>query len=183
MISSSITRRYAEALISIGVEENKSKEFERELQEVNSIINENIELNAVLYSSIYPNESKKLIMKEIFKGLPLSETVDNFLSLLIDKNRISFLPLIIKRYEDILDSIEGRIRADVIFAKKMPDRVIKRLKDAFQKSIGKEIILEIKEDPSIMGGAITKLGNVIYDGSVKTQLKNIKRSIIKGEEG
>ena len=183
MISSSITRRYAEALISIGVEENKSKEFERELQQVNHIIKENIELGAVLYSSIYPNKSKKLIMKDILKRLQISETIDNFLSLLIDKNRILFLPLIIKRYEDILDSIEGRIRAEIIFAKKMPDKVINRLKDAFQKSSGKEVILEIKEDPSIMGGAITKLGNVIYDGSVKTQLENIKRSIIKGEEG
>jgi F-type H+-transporting ATPase subunit delta len=183
LISSSITRRYAEALISIGVEEEKSGKFEKELQEVNNIIQRSMELKAVLYSSVYTNKSKKLIMKDIIKKIQLSETVDNFLSLLIDKKRIEFLPLIIKRYEEILDSIEGRIRAEVVFSNKMPDSVIKKIKDAFQKSSGKEVIIEIKEDPSIIGGAITKLGNVIYDGSVKTQLENIKRSIIKGEEG
>ena len=183
MISSSITRRYAEALMSIGVEENNSSKFEKELQRVNQVIQGSMELKAVLYSSVYPNKSKKLIMKDINEKLQLSETVDNFLSLIIDKNRVEFLPLIIKRYEEILDSIEGRIRAEVVFAKKMPDRVVKKIRDAFQKSSGKEVILEIKEDSSILGGAITKLGNVIYDGSVKTQLENIKRSIIKGEEG
>ena len=183
MISTSITRRYAEALMSIGIEEENSAKFEKELQEINSIIQGSMELKAVLYSSVYPNKSKKLIMRDITKKLRLSETVDNFLSLIIDKNRIEFLPLIVKRYEELLDSIEDRVRAEVVFAKKMPDSVIDKIKEAFQKTSGKEVIIEIKEDPSIIGGAITKLGNVIYDGSVKTQLENIKRSIIKGEEG
>ncbi len=183
MISSSITRRYAEALISIGVEEDSCEKFESELTKINDTLNENIELRNVLYSSVYPIKNRKGILKEIAKRLEVSKNIENFLNLLIDKKRIEFLPHILKRYKEILDQIVGRIRAKVIVAKSIPDELVSKLKESLEKSSGKEVLLDMQEDPAIIGGVITKMGNVIFDGSIRTQLEKVKKSIVRGEEG
>ncbi|MDY7033422.1 MAG: ATP synthase F1 subunit delta [Thermodesulfobacteriota bacterium] len=182
MIGSSITRRYAEALVSIGVEENRCDTFENELKQIVDVLEKNIELRNVVFSSVYPQKNRKAILKDIIKRLQLSETIENFLNLLIDKNRIEFLPHIVNTYEEIIDKREGRLRATVTVAQQIPNKSIERLKKAFQSSTGKEVVIEIEEDPSIIGGAITKLGHVVYDGSIKSHLERLKRSMIRGEE-
>lgn len=183
MIGSSITRRYAEALISIGVEEGKSDIFEVELSKINDTLTENPELRSIIYSSIHSSSERKGILTDIAKKIGVSKETGNFINLLIDKNRIEFLPHILKRYEELLDQIAGRIRAEVILAKVTSEDLTEKIKETFEKFTGKEVVLEIKEDPDIIGGIITKLGNVIFDGSIKTQLERVKRKIVRGEEG
>ena len=183
MIGTSITRRYAEALISIGAEENSCEKFESELTKINNILDENSELKNVLYSPAYPIKDKKGILKEIIKRQEISKNIENFLNLLIDKKRIEFLPYILKRYGEILDQIVGRVRAEAIVAKKIPEELISKLKESLEKYSGKKVLLEIQEDPTIIGGVITKLGNVVFDGSIRTQLEKVKKSIVRGEEG
>lgn len=183
MIGNSITRRYAEALISIGVEENSYDTFKTELTRIDNTLNDNPELRGVLCGSIYTGKERKAILKEVAGRLELSKDIRNFINLLIDKNRLELLPDILKRYEDLLDRIAGRIRAKVVVAKTMPDKGFAKLKEVFEEFTGKEVILEMEEDPSIIGGMVTKLGNVIFDGSVRTQLEKIKRLIVRGEEG
>ncbi|MFH1624839.1 MAG: ATP synthase F1 subunit delta [Pseudomonadota bacterium] len=183
MISSSITRRYAEALIGIGVEEDSCAQFESELTEINTVLKENTALRNILYSSVYPVVSRKGILREVTSQLGTSQTIENFLNLLIDKNRTELLPSISLRYGEMLDQLLGRIRAKVIVAKSISPELISNLKGAFEKLTAKEVVFEIEEDPAIIGGIITKLGNVIFDGSIRTHLEKIKRSIIRGEEG
>jgi F-type H+-transporting ATPase subunit delta len=183
LISAGITRRYAEALISIGAEQNCYEMFESELTKINNILDENIELRNVLYGSVYPIKERKGILKEIIKQLDVSKNVENFLSLLIDKKRIEFLPHILKRYREILDQIVGRVRAKVIIARNMPEELVSKLKESLERHSGKEVLLEIQRDPTIIGGVITKLGNVVFDGSIRTQLEKVKKSIVRGEKG
>ena len=183
MISTGITRRYAEALISIGLEEDSCEKFESELTRISNLFNENTELKSVLYSPVYPIQNKKGILKEIIKRLEISKNTENFLSLLIDKKRIEFLPHILKRYGEMLDQIVGRVRAKAIVAKSVPEELVSKLKESLEKYSGKKVLLEIQEDPTIIGGVITKLGNIVFDGSIRTQLEKVKKSIIRGEEG
>jgi len=183
LIGSSITRRYAEALISIGVEEDCCDLMESELTRVNDTLKESKELRSIIFSSVYPAEQRKEILKEIISRLEVSKNMDNFISLLIDKKRIDILPHILERYEELYDGIVGRIRAKVIVCGSMPEDSFVQLKETFERITGKRVILETEEDPSILGGIITKLGNVIYDGSIRTQLEKVKRSMIRGEEG
>ena len=183
MISTSITRRYAEALISIGAEENSCERFETELTKVKNTLDENIELRNVLYSSAYPTKDRKGIFKEVFKRLDVSKNVENLFNLLIDKKRIEFFPNIFKTYGEIRDQIVGRVRAKVIVAKDMPEEPVSKLKESLERHSGKEVLLEIQKDPTIIGGVITKLGNVVFDGSIRTQLEKIKKSIVRGEGG
>ena len=183
MISTSITRRYAEALISIGVEENRCEKFESELTEISVVLDGSTELKNVLYSPVYLSKNKKGILKEIIKRLEISKDIENFLNLLIDKKRIELLPHILKKYGEILDQIVGRVRAKVIVAKNIPAELISKLKESLEKYSGKKVLLEIQEDPAIIGGVITKLGNTVFDGSIRTQLEKIKKSIVQGEEG
>lgn len=183
MISTSITRRYAEALISIGVEENSCERIESELTKINNVLDENIELKKVLSSPVYPIKNRKEILKEIIKQLDISKNSENFLNLLIDKKRIELLPQILKRYREILDQIVNIVRAKVIVARKMPQELVVKLKESLERYSGKEVLLEIQENPAIIGGVITKLGNTVFDGSIRTQLEKMKKSIVRGEEG
>ncbi|MFH2012194.1 MAG: ATP synthase F1 subunit delta [Pseudomonadota bacterium] len=183
MISTSMTRRYAEALISIGIEEDSREKFEAELTKVKDTLEENTELRNVIYSPAYPIKDKKGILKEVAKRLEVSKNIENFLSLLIDKKRIEFLPHILIRYREILDQTVGRIRAKVIIARNLPEELVSNLKASLEKLSGKKVELEIEKDPTILGGVITKLGNIIFDGSIRTQLEKVKKSIVRGEEG
>lgn len=182
MIGSSITRRYAEALISIGVEEKTCDKFESELIRISDTLNDHPELKKIVYGSIYPGKDRKAILMEVTDRLGVSKDVNNFISLLVDKNRIEFFPHILKAYEEILDRIVGRVRAKVVVAKPISDDGLTKLKETFEKVTGKEVIIEMEEDPSLIGGIITKVGNFVFDGSVRTQLEKIKRSIVRGEE-
>ena len=183
MISTGITRRYAEALIGIGVEEDCCEKFETELTKIKNTLDENIELRNVLYSSVYPIKDRKRILTEVLKRLDVSKNVENFFNLLIDKKRIEFFPHIFKRYGEILDQIVGRVRAKVVVAKDMPEELVSKLKESLERHTRKEVLLEIQKDSTIIGGVITKLGNVVFDGSIRTQLEKIKKSIVRGEEG
>ena len=98
--------------------------------------------------------------------------------LLLDKGRIASLPDIARAHRGLVDEHAGRIRATVTSARPLDPVLETRLKTALEKQSGKTVILEKREDPSIVGGLITQLGDIIYDGSVRTQLLEMREQLL-----
>jgi F-type H+-transporting ATPase subunit delta len=101
--------------------------------------------------------------------------------LLFDKGRIGFLPYISEFYQKLADELKGIARASLVSATELPDKTIEKIREALSKKTGKEVILEVEQDPELIGGIVTRIGDLILDGSIRTQLVTMRESLKKGE--
>jgi len=178
VITGSLSRRYAKALLEIGISQNTFDALGKELERAADTLRASPELRNALENPIFSIEKRKLIMDELSRRLALSKTVRNFIMLLLDKGRIARLPDISRVYRGLVDEHAGRVRATVVSARPLDPMLETRLKTALEKQSGKVVIFEKREDPSILGGLITQLGDTLYDGSVRTQLQELREELL-----
>ncbi len=178
MITGSIARRYAKALLEIGIQTNTFDALGKELDRAAETLRSSPELRNALENPVFSLEKRKLIMDELARRLALSKTVRNFIMLLLDKGRIAALPDIARAHRSLVDEHAGRVRATVTSARPLDPMLETRLKTALEKSSGKVVIFEKREDPTILGGLITQLGDTLYDGSVRTQLQELREELL-----
>lgn len=143
------------------------------------MLKENKELKAVLISAAYPVVTRKAIAKAIGQSLGLSKSTVDFIDILIERGRMDHFPEIAKSYESLCDIVAKRIRATLVTAVALPPELINEIRTQLESKTGKEVILSVEEDLSLIGGAQTRIGNVIYDGSLKTQLAIVKENLYK----
>ncbi len=180
MINNAIARRYAKALVQLGSEQSLIEQFSRELPLVDELISGNAELKSVFGNPAFTSEQKKQIMRQLVARLGCSDLVGNFLLLLVDKNRVAFLPSIVEIYGKLADEQCGVIRPVLTSAFELDDAQIGAVKTALEQKTGKKIIPQVKVDKSLIGGVITQIGDIAYDSSVKTQLARIHDILQKG---
>jgi len=178
VITGSIARRYAKALLEIGIAQQTYDALGKELERAADTLRASPELRNALENPIFSIEKRKLIMDELSRRLALSKTVRNFIMLLLDKGRIARLPDISRFYRSLVDEHAGRVRATVTSARPLDPMLETRLKTALEKSSGKVVIFEKREDPAILGGLVTQLGDTVYDGSVRTQLQQLREELL-----
>lgn len=179
MISVTVARKYAKALLEIGLTEKKHELLGKDLERLNELFRESKELKTVLFSPFYPAPRRKGIAKGIGESLSLTQSTLDFIHLLIDRDRMDHFPAIVKSYEELCDEVSHRIRASVVSAEKLPLLLVSEIKSQLESSVGKEVILSTREDSALIGGVVTKIGNIIYDGSLKTQLLRAKENMYK----
>ena len=178
MITGSLARRYAKALLELGIQQNTFDALGKELERAADTLRASPELRNALENPVFSLEKRKLIMDELARRLALSKTVRNFIMLLLDKGRIAALPDIARAHRTLVDEHAGRVRATVTSARPLDPMLETRLKTALEKSSGKVVIFEKREDPAILGGLITQLGDTLYDVSVRTQLQELREELL-----
>jgi len=178
MIVGSIARRYAKALLEIGIQQQSFDALGKELERVAETLKASPELRTALENPIFPTEKRRHVLEEIARRLALSKVLRNFVMLLLDKNRIGKLPDIARAYRTLVDEHAGRVRASITSARPLDPALEQRLKSALEKQSGKVVILEKHEDPAIVGGVITQLGDLMFDGSVRTQLAQLREELL-----
>ncbi len=181
MSNSKISKRYARALLSLGQEDGKYAEYGQNLQEFMKFCSANDEFFRVISNQIFDYENRKKIMNAILKKSDFAITVKNFLQLLLDKNRIGVVEEINDHYTRFTDELSNITRAEVITAKPLKGEAKDRLVKALKALTSKEVQMDVREDSSIMGGLIVKTGDLVLDGSVKTQLEGLRESLKRGE--
>jgi F-type H+-transporting ATPase subunit delta len=178
VIAGSLARRYAKALLEIGVQQQTYDALGKELDRAADTLRSSPELRVALENPVFSLEKRKLIMDELSRRLALSKTVRNFIMLLLDKGRIAALPDIARVHRTLIDEHAGRMRATVTSARPLDPLLESRLKTALEKSSGKVVLFDKREDPAILGGLITQLGDTVYDGSVRTQLQQLREELL-----
>ncbi|NNL78606.1 MAG: ATP synthase F1 subunit delta, partial [Desulfobacterales bacterium] len=113
--------------------------------------------------------------------LTLSGIMKSFLTLLFDKGRFIYLTNINDFYQRLADELKGITRASLISATQLSSETVDKIRSALSQRTGKDIILEIEQDPGLIGGIVTRIGDLVLDGSIKTQLLNMRESLKKGE--
>ena len=175
-----IGRRYAKALIALGQEQGTWQEVGKGLGEFVALLEENEILRRVLCDPIHDRKKRKAILQGVLKKMELGRICSNFLRLLVDKERIRYLPAIYSAYRRLEDALAGRLRARLVTAQRLEGEEISAIRNALEQRFQKEIILDWSEDSKILGGVICKVDGMVFDGSVRTQLETLKDSM-KGE--
>ncbi len=172
-------RRYARALMDIGIDRGTYSQYARELAEVQEMIRKVPILKATLLNISFSNRSRRDLLLSVLEGTGLSEEVKSFISLLVERDRIQQLPLIVKHYGDLVDEFEGQVRVSIHSVIPLEDNQLNTLKGSLEKALEKKIVLESKVDLELIGGIMVKVNNLLIDGSIRAQLHQLAETLRK----
>lgn len=181
MTSYVVAKRYAKALLEIGKEDGNTELYGEQINAVVEMLAEAPELESALSNPGFDFDSRKKLLDAILGKLGLSPMVANFFRLLMDRGRIDAAKDIALMYGLLVDEVNGITRAEVRTAAALNEQEVKNLSDSLKGIAGQEVVLEVTEDPSLIGGVVAKIGDLVLDGSVKSQLENLKESLRRGD--
>jgi len=181
LISSTISRRYAKALLSIGQEDGQYEEYGHNLQEFVGFCSTNEEFSRVISNQIFSAADRKKILEIALEKGSFSDVIKNFLRLLIDKNRIRAIKEIADYYSILTDKVLNIARANIITARPLKNKALDKLEKALVVLTSKKVKVDMKEDKSIIGGLIVKIEDLVLDGSVRAQLERLRVSLKRSE--
>jgi len=171
VIKGSLAKRYARALMEIGREQGVHERLGDELATVAGVIEEDEHLRVAVKTPIIPREAWAAIIEKVCEAMGAHDVSLRFLKLLNDKGRLPYLEQISAAYQDLIDETAGRVRADVISATPLAGDGESRIKAALTKITGKEVIMSVEVDESLIGGIVARVAGKLLDGSVATQLR------------
>lgn len=174
MIEGKLSRRYARAVFELaaGREEAIGAEVDGFLEAY-----EDPDLKKVLGNPAFDQDRRKDIVVEVAGLLGLSDLTTNFLSLLVTRDRLDGLSSIADRYHRLLDESAGRVNAKITVPQPLGEDQRNGLAAVVGDMTGKTAILTEEVDPGIIGGIVVEVGGRVYDGSVRTQLQTLRKSI------
>lgn len=171
---SNIAKRYARAFFELAEEEKKLEQYYSELSLFSSIIEKNKDLKGFLVNPIFDQEDKKRVLEQVINKLSLSPMTINFLKLLIDKRRIDVLADIESCYRQQMDEVLKKLRATVKTAFPLSEEMLAYVISGLEKMTGKQVEVTVETDESLLGGIMIGVGDTLYDGSIKSQLNNMR---------
>jgi F-type H+-transporting ATPase subunit delta len=174
MSSGSLARRYARALLAIGLEEKNLEQLGKEVRGLAAAIAESDELAETLSNPAFPRSDREKVLVAVLDRLKAKKTTVNFTRLLLDRERVGVLPDISRELDVMIDDHAGRVRAVVTSAKPLTSAQLSRLVKALEKLSGKKILVETLEDTGLLGGVVAQVGDQVYDGSLRTQLRQLR---------
>jgi len=178
--TTTIAKRYARAFFDIAAEENRYEEYCDELMKFYSVIDQSSDFKEFLANPMFNNEDKKAVVKTILERVSLSGISANFLNLLADKQRIGILGDIIQWYRELMDNALRKVRVQVKTAFPLSGELSNSLLTNLEALTNKKVEMTIEEDRSLLGGIVVQVGDTLYDGSIRSQLNNIRNLL--GEE-
>ncbi|MBI9087211.1 MAG: ATP synthase F1 subunit delta [Desulfobacterales bacterium] len=176
-----IARRYARALLLIGKENGQAEAYRAELDRVAGLVQGDKALEQAISNPLYEARGRKKVLQAIIDKLDLSVAMKSFLLLLFDKGRFGFLISINDFYQKLADELKGVARASLVSAAALSSETVEKIRSALSRKTGRDIILEVEQDPSLIGGIVTRIGDLVLDGSIKTQLANMRETLKRGE--
>ncbi len=181
MTNQIVAKRYAKALLEIGKEDGQLDTYANDLGQMAELLDGAPELEAVLTNPVFALEERKAILSVFVEKLGISPIAVNFFKLLLDRGRMDGAHSISVIYAELLDEERGIKKAEVVSATSLDEAAIGRLTETLKQVAGQDVQLELKEDPSLIGGVVARIGDLVLDGSVKSQLENLKDSLRRGE--
>lgn len=174
-----VAKRYARALLDLGVEKGKFAVFQKQLRDLADAYGGSPELRAILNNPGVSGAERRKVLETISQKAMFDPLLRNFAMILLDNDRFEYVEHIAEEFDALVDEHSGNVRATVTTAKELKDSQVAVIKGAIAKLTGKNVLLETEVDPEILGGVVTRVGNTLYDGSVRTQLETLKESILK----
>ena len=166
MIGNAVSRRYASALFNLGKENGTLDSFAETLDA----------LAGALENSTQLKELMSMLVQ-----CQAGTAEKNFFSLLADKGRLALIPVIVADFKAMLDEAKGISRGLVTTAIELDNDKKSEILSQLEKQTGRKLVLSYAVDARILGGIVLKVGDIVYDASLRAQLDNLRESIKRGE--
>lgn len=174
--------RYARALFDVAQKEKLDlAAIDGELAGFGRLVASNEQLGRAFFNPAVPAPRKKAIVEQLLALNPLSPPVARLLLMLAERDRLTMLDELIRAFRERVMDHQQIVRAEVTTAIPLPADRVTALKQGIARATGRQVQLDAKVDPSIIGGAVTRIGSTIYDGSVSTQLQKLKETLAQAE--
>jgi F-type H+-transporting ATPase subunit delta len=177
-LGGSVARRYAKALFGIGVDKGTFEVLGQELAALAEVYTESRELRQTLESPVFKPSQKRAIVEGLLPRVAQSPHVRNFALLLVERGRIATLPAIARAYQEMTDEQLGRVRAVVVSAKPLDGAAEAEILRALERRTGKKVLMKSEVDPALIGGVVARVGDLVFDGSLRTRLASVGNRIL-----
>jgi F-type H+-transporting ATPase subunit delta len=177
MIYGSISRRYAKAIFDLAVEKNLLPQVMEHMEQFLAAWKEDEGLRTALTSPAVTLKTRRDIVAAVAAKAGLIEMVRQFLLLLVQKGRMESLELIVLTLRAMGDRKEGIVRGELVSAFPLDPPQLEAIQHNLEKKIGKKIVLMRKVDPDLIGGIVIKIGDKVIDGSVRSALEDMRKTL------
>ena len=175
-----IAGRYARALFALGEETGDAATLLAELDELTEAATVMPELERVLFTPLYRRAERRAVIAELARRLEHSEVTRSFVMLLVDENRMGLLPDIRDALRELVERAAGRVHAKVSSARSLESTEIEQLRQALSRRMNALVTIETEVDPRLIGGVVARVGDLLFDGSLRTQLDSLRGSLRRG---
>ena len=172
-----VARRYATALADVVIQRSEASEVQDELRVWEELLRANANLREVFANPTIALDKKRAVLNRLIEMAQPRPTTINFLKVLLQNQRLTDLAEINRKFAQILDERAGMVAATVTTAREVPQPYQQTLRDKLAELTGKNVRIDFATDPEIIGGLVTRIGSTVYDGSVRSQLQQIKKKM------
>lgn len=180
---STLGRRYATALMTLADQQGALDQVRSSLKDFAAEWEQNKDLRSVFENPSVGSETRRQILRDIAQASGMHPLVQNTLLLVSDRRRLSHLPEIVDAFEALAEKRAGHVRAEVVTATELPKEYFDGLQRTLEQATGKQVVLTTRVDPSIIAGVVTRVGDQVYDGSVQSQLNELRDELSRGPSG
>ena len=179
MASGSLARRYAKAVLEIGTENKNLEKMGADLRSLSKAMKDSAELQSVLTNPAIRRADRRRVIDGLLSAIGAQPLTKNLVYLLLDSERLSSVPAISREVDAMIEAKSGRVTAEIISARPLEMAQLTEITVALEKLSGKKVTVTKREDETLLGGVVAKLGDRVYDGSLRTQLRNLRDELIK----
>jgi F-type H+-transporting ATPase subunit delta len=176
---SGAARRYARALLGLAREEGRIEAVREELGTLVELVETVPAVAQVLVRPLFPAAQRRAVLMRLAERLGLSELLTRFCCFLIDQRRMLELGEIRDEYGQLADELAGRAHAEVTSASPLDSGQLERLREALAQHTGRRVELALHVDRELIGGVIARVGGLVLDGSLQSQLAQVRASLTK----
>jgi F-type H+-transporting ATPase subunit delta len=177
MIMGSIARRYAKALFSLAVEMGRVEPWSDALLVLKEAVEGSPDLRDVLSNPVYSREQRRPVVEKLAAALRLDPEPSSLLFLLGDRNRLGYLGGVVDAFRELADGHLGRIRAKVTSAVPLDAAAATAIAEKLSQATQAKVLLDRAVDPALLGGVVAQVGSLVYDGSIRTQLEDLRKTL------
>lgn len=175
---SAIGERYAESLFDLAIEENKVDKYLEDIKLVDEILHSDRKIVQFFSHVLVENDVKYQLLEKSF-GQNVDKYVLNFLKLLVQSRRIRYIDDIVKCYIDLSNEHLGIEQGIIYSPYEISDKQIKDIEKAISQKENKKVTLQVKLDPSLLGGIKVQISNRVYDGTIKNKVEMLKKELLR----
>lgn len=179
MVTGSLARRYARAVMDLGQAGGNLDKLAADLRSLAKAMKDSEELQTVLTNPAIRRGDRRKVLVGLLQRVGAQPHTQNLVYLLLDSERLSSVPAISREVDAMIQAKSGRVAAEITSATPLDSAQMHQITVALEKLSGKKVDVTKKEDPSLLGGVVAKVGDVVYDGSLRTQLRSIREELTK----
>lgn len=174
-IMASVAGRYASALFDLATDAGQQSVVEADIVKFQGLMDESADLTRLVMSPVFASDDQQRALSAVLDRAGIGGLTKNFFLLVAKNRRLFALPGMMKTYRALAARARGEVEVDVESAVPLSDAHIAELKTALKNHVGKDVQLNTRVDPSLLGGLIVKIGSRMIDSSVRTKLQSLEK--------